>query len=179
MGWNYMQSARLLVVIVLGCLTAAGCSRRDSTPGPKPKTLAAHQWVAPDQSSETSKAADGSWTAVGLQVRDVPVAALRALGVSYGVMVTRVRSPADRSRILPGDVIVGVNQSPVRNLEDFNRLVSEPVAGALGLLVRRVDADLYISLEQGLGSASRGGGTPPLPEESFKRRSPTGTPLRT
>jgi hypothetical protein len=94
-------------------------------------------------------------------------------------MVTRVRSPADRSRILPGDVIVGVNQSPVRNLEDFNRLVSEPVAGALGLLVRRVDADLYISLEQGLGSASRGGGTPPLPEESFKRRSPTGTPLRT
>src|SRR4051812_44487468 len=172
-----MKRARLLAVAVLGCLVVAGCNRRDSTPGPKPKTWAAKPLVAPS-AEEASKEADGSWTTVGLQVRDVPVAALRALGVSYGVMVTKVRAPADRSRILPGDVIVGVNQSPVRNLEDFNRLVSEPVAGVLGLLVRRVDADLYISLEQGLGNASRGGGTA-LPDESFKRRSPTGTPLRT
>jgi serine protease Do len=143
--------------------------------------MAAKQLVAPaePERSARSEEADGSWTTVGLQVREVPLAALRALGVSYGVMVTKVRSPADRSRILPGDVIVGVNQTPVRNLEEFNRLVSEPVTGALGLLVRRADADLYIALEQGLGNASRGGGTPALPDESFKRRSPTGTPLRT
>jgi hypothetical protein len=95
-------------------------------------------------------------------------------------MVTNVRSPADRSRILPGDVIVGVNQTPVRSLEEFHRLLAEPVVGALGLLVRRADADLYISLEAGPGNAARGGSAPPLPDESFKRRrSPRDTPLRT
>jgi hypothetical protein len=176
-----MKSGRLPVVVALACLMAvAGCGRRDTTPGPRPKTLAATQLTAPSAQEPSDAQNNGdSWTTVGLQVREVPVAALRALGVSYGVMVTRVRSPADRSRILPGDVIVGVNQTPVRNLEDFNRLVAEPVAGALGLLVRRADADLYISLEQGLGNASRGGGTPPLPEESFRRGPARGTPLRT
>jgi serine protease Do len=179
-----MKSARRIVVVVgclLGSVVLAGCGRPDSSPRPLPRTLAAQTLAAPSgqEPSAVAEAAEGSWTSVGLQVREVPQAALRALGVAYGVMVTKVRAPADRSRILPGDVIVGVNLTPVRSMEDFNRLVSEPAAGALGLLVRRADVDLYIALEQGFGNASRGGGTPPLPDESFKRRSPTGTPLRT
>jgi serine protease Do len=123
---------------------------------------------------------DAIWTPLGLQVREVPPAALKALGVGSGVMVTSVRAPADRSRILPGDVIVGVNQTPVRNLEEFSQLLSEQGSGTVGLLVRRMDADLYIALDTGLGNASRGASNPPLPDESFRRRrSPTDTPLRT
>jgi serine protease Do len=114
------------------------------------------------------------WSPLGLQLAEVPAAARTALGVSYGVLVTRVREPASRSRILPGDVIVRVNEAPVRSLEEFNRLVSEKPAGAIGVFVRRTDADLYITLRAGAAS----GGRPP--DQIFKeRRKPTGTLLRT
>jgi hypothetical protein len=130
-----------------------------------------------------------AWTPLGLQIEEVPQAAQRALGIASGVMVTKVRAPANRSRILPGDVIVGVNQTPIASVEEFNRLIAGQGHRTIGLLVRRADADLYIPLELGsaaagtdpenaLGGASRGAGAP-TPEESFKAGRPTGRPLRT
>lgn len=131
----------------------------------------------------------GAWTALGLQVKDLTDAARKALGVTQGVMVTKVRAPADRTRILPGDVIVAVDRQNVASAEEFMRLAERAAgrnAAAVGLLVKRADADLFIALEpadpragaQGSGEASRGGGAPRL-EERYRRRSPTGTPLRT
>jgi S1-C subfamily serine protease len=116
----------------------------------------------------------GAGSQLGLQLEDVPEAARTALGVRYGVMVTRVRGPASRTRILPGDVIVRVNEAPVRNLEEFNRLIAEKPAGAIGVFVRRADADLYITLR----AAVSGGNRPP--DENFReRRKATSTLLRT
>lgn len=135
------------------------------------------------------RAAEGTWTALGLQVKDLPDSARNALGVRGGVMVTRIRAPADRTRILPGDVIVAVDRESVQGAEAFARLAERAVerkAAAVGLLVKRADADLFIALEPGdpgagsygAGEASRGGGAP-RPEERFRRRAPTDTPLRT
>jgi S1-C subfamily serine protease len=122
----------------------------------------------------------GPWNSLGLQVREVPGETLKALGLDYGIMVTRVRAPADRTRILPGDVIVGVNHTSIRSMEDFNRLVAAGES-AVALLVRRADSDLYIAFEAPdgqRGNASRGGGLPPA--EPFRtRRDATDKPLRT
>jgi len=115
-----------------------------------------------------------AWSPLGLQLQDLPEAARTALGVRYGVMVTRVREPASRTRILPGDVIVSVDEAPVRNLEEFNRVISEKPAGAIGVFVRRADADLYIPLRATAKSGER------PPDEIFKeRRRATSTLLRT
>src|SRR5258705_5549822 len=132
-----------------------------------------------------------SRAASGCACPTIARAAQKALGVAYGVMVTKVRGAASRSRILPGDVIVGVNQTPVSGVEEFNRIVAAQSHGTIGLLVRRAEADLYISLEVGdaaaaerdpgigLEDASRGAGAP-TPEESFKAGRPlTNKPLRT
>jgi membrane-associated protease RseP (regulator of RpoE activity) len=176
-----METDRLALAVLLAA-AAAGCGAPDSGLRSLPRIAVASQQAmhAPGNPAPRPEAAGAIWTPLGLQVREVPQAALKALGVSAGVMVTSVRSPADRSRILPGDVIVGVNQTPVRSLEEFSQLVSEQPAGTVGLLVRRADADLYIALDTGPGNASRGAGNPPLPDESFRRRrSPTDTPLRT
>jgi serine protease Do len=83
----------------------------------------------------------------GLHVRELPQATLKSLGVRYGLMVTRLGEPASRSRLLPGDVIVGVNRTRIRSLQEFNRLLADRGNGAIALLVRRADADLYIPLD--------------------------------
>lgn len=113
-------------------------------------------------------AAAGAWTDYGLQVQDLPESARSALGVSHGVMVIRVRAPADRTRILPGDVIVSVDQVEVRSAEEFGRL-AERWRGVVGVVVRRSDADLFITLP-----------TPDAPPASPGPSSnPRGTPQRT
>jgi S1-C subfamily serine protease len=90
------------------------------------------------------------WTSFGLQVRDLPASAREALGISHGVMVTQVRAPADRTRILPGDVIVAVDRREIQTAEEFGRIAAahagrRPVA--VGFLVKRTDADLFIAVE--------------------------------
>jgi hypothetical protein len=54
--------------------------------------------------------------------------------------------------------VLGVNQTRIRSVEEFNSLIAEHTHGVLGLLVRRADADLYISLD--------------IPDERFRAPSP-------
>lgn len=166
-----------LIVLVLLASSLGACD------GPDKPREGTRYVVALDDRSDVP----GAWTPLGLQIMEVPRAAQKALGVAYGVMVTRVRAPASRSRILPGDVIVGVNQAPVSGVEEFNKVVAAQSRGTIALLVRRAEADLYVTLEvggaendpgAGLEDASRGAGAP-TPEESFKAGRPTGKPLRT
>lgn len=112
--------------------------------------------------------------ALGLKLRELPKNALRVLGLSYGLLVLRVDPPADRSRLQPGDIIVGVNQSPIASLEEFNRLVSVG-ATAVALLVRRGSSDLYVPVETG-ASARVPERTPRVPSPG---RPAIDTPLRT
>jgi PDZ domain len=173
---------RLIFLLLTGLLGAC-----DAPNAPRPLT----HHTARIQDRQAPPDSAGAWSPLGLQIKEVPQAALKALGVGYGVMVTKVRAPADRSRILPGDVIVGVNQRQIRSVEEFNSLIAGQSTGTVGVLVRRVDADLYIALEIGTAAAlknpggdaedaSRGGSAPP-PQESFKarRRPATDKPLRT
>jgi S1-C subfamily serine protease len=117
---------------------------------------------APDAAAPKSAAA-----ALGLEVRQLPVAQAKSIGLEFGLMVTRVRAPADRSRILPGDVILAVNQTPIGSLEQFEELVAaQSDAASVGLVVRRAEKDLYIGLDRN--------------DRSLKARRPaTDTPLRT
>jgi serine protease Do len=52
--------------------------------------------------------------------------------------------------ILPGDVIVGVNQSRFRSRQEFEQLLAGHRKGDLvALLVRRGEAALYVPVELG------------------------------
>ena len=133
---------RLGLLLVLTAFLAAACDAPSAPPH-----LATASTASKNETESTGAEPATAWTPLGLQVKEVPQAALKALGVAYGVMVTKVRAPADRSRILPGDIIVGVNQTRIRSVEEFNSLINDHGHGIFGLLVRRADADLYISLD--------------------------------
>ena len=175
---------------LVGAIVLAGCEPKP----PKPKAAFAGTASTEAPASRGAMALPGAglmepeaaWSPLGIQVRDVPEAARRALGVEHGVMVVRIRPPASRTRLLPGDVIVGVNLASFRGIQEFNRLVDEAQRGAVALLVRRTDADLYITLEaseqarpelgrDGNGDAARGAG----PGAPWPRRPATDRPLRT
>jgi len=88
---------------------------------------------------------------LGMAVRELTRAERGALGIDYGLMVVDVaqRSGAG-SALLPGDVIVGVNQRPFASRQEFERLLAaHPRGGMVALLVRRGEAALYVPLELG------------------------------
>ncbi len=75
----------------------------------------------------------------------------KKLGVEFGVVVTDVaQATAARTPIRPGDVIVAVNQTRFKSVEEFNKLLSAQQKGdTVALLVRRGEGALYVPMEVG------------------------------
>lgn len=88
---------------------------------------------------------------LGMAVRELTSAERGALGIDYGLMVVDVaQRSGPGSAILPGDVIVGVNQRPFASRKEFERLLAaHPRGGRVALFVRRGEAALYVPLELG------------------------------
>lgn len=87
---------------------------------------------------------------VGLALRELPRASLRALGLPYGLAVVRADAAAAQAGLRMGDVIYGVNQSRIRSAVDFARLMAEhPPGSPLSLMVRRGPTDLYLPVSPG------------------------------
>ena len=88
---------------------------------------------------------------LGMAVRELTSAERGALDLDYGLMVVDVaQRSGPGSAILPGDVIVGVNQRHFASRQEFERLLAaHPKGGMVALLVRRGEASLYVPLELG------------------------------
>jgi serine protease Do len=107
--------------------------------------------------AETAKAASIQAPAkadparLGLAVRELTGAETKALGVEYGLLVLEVASrPGPGNTILPGDVIVGVNQKRFASRQEFDRLIAAQKKGDMvALFVRRGELALYVPLEVG------------------------------
>jgi len=85
--------------------------------------------------------------ALGLSLRELPAAVLRASGLPYGLAVVKTGTLAERAGLHVGDIIYAVNQQRLRNIEDFVRLVATQAGGSLALLVRRGKSDFYVPMD--------------------------------
>jgi serine protease Do len=88
---------------------------------------------------------------LGLAVRELPAADRKTLGVEYAlVVVDVVGQPAQSSPILPGDIILAVNQQRFSSIEEFNKLLAQQEKGSsVALLVRRGDGAIYVAMPVG------------------------------
>ena len=86
-------------------------------------------------------------TETGLSLRELPAETLKSIGLSYGLAVVRTGTSAERAGLRIGDVVYGVNQKRVKNLEEFNGLLSQHGDGRLGFLVRRGRTDFYVAVD--------------------------------
>ena len=102
--------------------------------------------VSPDAAGEMAK----QW--LGVAVRDINWKHAKRYNIMArnGVVVTKVRQsgPSRKVGILPGDIIRQMNESKIRNMDEFNKAILE--AGKLSsvlLLVQRGRNSYYVTLE--------------------------------
>jgi len=96
---------------------------------------------------------DSPRESLGLTVQNITPDIARELGMDKagGVVVTGVEpgSPASDTGIQPGDVIQGVNQKPVRNVDDFAaKIASAGKQDTVLLLIKRGNNNLFAALSQ-------------------------------
>lgn len=88
-----------------------------------------------------------SQDALGMSLRELPHATLSSIGLAYGLAVIRLGKAGEQAGLRVGDVVYGVNQTRIRNLQEFSKALSQPRDGRLSLLVRRGKTDLYVPME--------------------------------
>jgi serine protease Do len=93
-------------------------------------------------------AGDRQSNALGLQVESISVDARRSLGDPQGgVLLSRVESDAAyRAGLRRGDVVLMINNQPVGDVEDFDRIVAElPPGKAVALRIMRDGVTRFIA----------------------------------
>jgi len=95
------------------------------------------------------EASQGKW---GLQLKDMNAATARQMGIKkdHGALVVGVRpgSPAEEASIQRGDVIIEVNRTPIKTVEDMKaEIANSKDKKSLLLLVERNGGTIYLVLK--------------------------------
>src|SRR5215471_11279893 len=85
---------------------------------------------------------------LGVAVRPLSDQEMRSAELDHGLVVQDVAGAAERAGIRPGDVIVAVNNTPVKNVDELKSLV-EKSGKTVALLVQRKDARIFIPVTIG------------------------------
>jgi serine protease Do len=84
----------------------------------------------------------------GLTLSELSSDQRQALKIDHGLMVEAATGDALRAGIREGDVILAVNNTPVKSVKEFHALIKEvPKGKSAAILVRRNDGALYIPLK--------------------------------
>jgi serine protease Do len=91
---------------------------------------------------------------LGLSTQELTPDIARSLGLSdpKGVVITQVEpgSPAEEANLRQGDVIVEINQTPLKDMDDYKQVLDKVTKGeTMLLLVRRGNNTFYTALKIG------------------------------
>jgi serine protease Do len=104
--------------------------------------------MAPEQVASAGASADASSGKLGVAVRALTADEKRELKTGTGLVVEDVSGAAERAGIQAGDVILALNDQPVRDVAQLKRLLDH--AGRhVALLVQREDAKVYVPVDLG------------------------------
>src|SRR5262245_6337845 len=86
----------------------------------------------------------------GLSLRELPEATLKSIGLGYGLAVIRLGKTGELAGLRIGDVVHGVNQTKINNLQEFSQALGQVSEGRVSLLVRRGKADVQVPVDLGV-----------------------------
>jgi serine protease Do len=85
---------------------------------------------------------------LGVAVRPLSAEERKEIGGKEGLVVEGVSGPAEKAGIRQGDVILAVNGTPVKTVDELKKLVNG-TAKSIAVLVQRDDAQLYVPVNMG------------------------------
>ncbi|TMH54131.1 MAG: PDZ domain-containing protein, partial [Betaproteobacteria bacterium] len=85
---------------------------------------------------------------LGIAVRPLSADEKRSTDLDHGLVVQDVAGAAERAGVRPGDVIVAVNNTPVKSVEELKSAVDKS-GKTVALLVQRNDARIFIPVTLG------------------------------
>ena len=84
----------------------------------------------------------------GLALSNLTPEQRRALKIDHGLLVEETTGDAARAGIRTGDIILAVNNTTMRSVEDFRKIIASiPKGKSAAILVRRGEGSLYIPLK--------------------------------
>jgi serine protease Do len=103
--------------------------------------------------TKTAKAADGdkaqaSQGRLGLALRPLAPEERRESGIDGGLVVQDASGAAARAGVEPGDVLLAVNGSPVKNVEQVRSAVAK-ADKSVALLIQRGDSKIFVPVRLG------------------------------
>jgi serine protease Do len=103
--------------------------------------------MKPQQVAAATSSAE-SQGKLGVAVRSLTPEEQKQAGTSGGVLVENVGGPAARAGLKAGDIILALNNTPVKDPEQLRGIVAKS-AKHVALLVQREDAKVYIPIDLG------------------------------
>ncbi len=85
---------------------------------------------------------------LGLGVRPLTAEERKQIDAEGGLLVEEVEGAAARAGVQPGDVILALNNQPVKSLDQLRRLVDRS-RGSIALLIQRDRAKIYVPIRLG------------------------------
>lgn len=120
------------------------------------KTLSVTVGEAPADKEEAVAANKGSikpeFNRIGLLLRDLTPQQKKKLNGKGGLMVMDAQGAAAQAGVRRGDVVLGLNNTEVQSLEQFNKqLAAIPNGKTVAVLVQRGDNTMYVPIKVGDG----------------------------
>jgi len=114
----------------------------------KAKTLTAKMGELSDATTVASAKGEAAKGKLGVAVRPLSPEERKSSEVANGVVVEDVAGAAAKAGVRPGDVIVAVNNTPVKSPEQLKELIGK-AGKTVALLVQREDARIFIPVTMG------------------------------
>jgi serine protease Do len=119
----------------------------------KPQDLKVQVGRAPDEEKQAKAESADKEDAkpqgkLGVAVRPLTSEERKQLGSDAGLVVENATGPAAKAGIQPGDVILGVNNQPVKSVDQLRQIVDR-AKGNVALLVQRENARVYVPVPLG------------------------------
>jgi serine protease Do len=114
----------------------------------KAKTLTATMGELSDRTTVASAKVEAAKGKLGVAVRPLSPEDRKANEIANGVVVEDVAGAAAKAGVRPGDVIVAINNTPVKSPEQLRELVGK-AGKTVALLVQREDARIFIPVTLG------------------------------
>ena len=104
--------------------------------------------MAPAKMAEAGLSKDVEKGKLGVAVRSLSDRERQTAGVTGGVLVEQAGGAAARAGIQPGDIILALNSTPVKNPEELKKMIGK-TGKVAAVLVQRNDAKIFIPVELG------------------------------